>query len=190
MQKTQIQSRGWEDTPEKRMATNSSILAWKIPWTAEPGGLQSTGSQRVRHDWVTNPSDFPGGPMVKNLPASVGGIRDSGLIPGSGRSPGGGHGSLLQYSCLENPMGRGAWWPTAQKFRKSWTWQHMTCRTFSQIGLLAWEVVLQAMWRSTMVGAFVMYPAIKGWASHSSRPMRPIDWKSVTLSCFYILWRG
>ena len=48
--------------------------------------------------------------MVKNLTASVGDIRDVGLISGSGRSPGGGHGNPLQYSCLENPMDREAWW--------------------------------------------------------------------------------
>ena len=47
--------------------------------------------------------------MVKNLPANAEDVRDMGLIPGLGRSPGGGRGSLLQYSCLENPMGRGAW---------------------------------------------------------------------------------
>ena len=41
-----------EDPPEKEMATHSSILAWKIPWTEEPGGLQSMGSKRVNHDWV------------------------------------------------------------------------------------------------------------------------------------------
>ena len=45
---------------------------------------------------------------VKNPPASAGGIRDAGSVPGSGRSPGGGHGNPLQYSCLENPMDRGA----------------------------------------------------------------------------------
>ena len=50
--------------------------------------------------------------MVKNLPATAGNARDAGLIPGSGRSPGGGHGNLLQYSCLENPMDRGSWWAT------------------------------------------------------------------------------
>ena len=50
--------------------------------------------------------------MIKNLPANAGDVRDSGLIPGPGRSPGGGHGNLLQYSCLENPMDRGAWWAT------------------------------------------------------------------------------
>ena len=47
---TWVQSLGWEDLLEKEMATNSSILAWKIPWMEEPGRLQSTGSQRVGHD--------------------------------------------------------------------------------------------------------------------------------------------
>ena len=50
--------------------------------------------------------------MVKNLPANAEDIRDAGSIPGSGRSPGGGHGNALQYSCLENPMDRGAWQAT------------------------------------------------------------------------------
>ena len=47
--------------------------------------------------------------VVKNLPANTGDTREVGLIPGLGRSPGGGHGNLLQYSCLEDPMDRGAW---------------------------------------------------------------------------------
>ena len=47
---TQVQSLGWEDPLEKETATHSSTLAWKIPWTKEPGRLQSTGSQRVGHD--------------------------------------------------------------------------------------------------------------------------------------------
>ena len=47
--------------------------------------------------------------VVKSIPAQAGDVRDAGLIPGSGRSPGGGNGSPLQYSCLENPMDRGAW---------------------------------------------------------------------------------
>ena len=50
MQETWVQSLGWEDPLKKEMSTHSSILAWRIPWTEEPGGLQSTGSQRVRHD--------------------------------------------------------------------------------------------------------------------------------------------
>ena len=50
IQETWVPSLGWGDTLEKEMATHSSILAWRIPWTEEPGRLQSMGSQRVRHD--------------------------------------------------------------------------------------------------------------------------------------------
>ena len=56
VQETQIWSLGQEDPLEKEMATHSSILAWKTPWTEEPGRLQSIGSQRVGHDWTTNTS--------------------------------------------------------------------------------------------------------------------------------------
>ena len=51
--RTWVRSLGWEDPLEKETATHSSVLAWRIPWTEEPGGLQSVGSQRVGHDWVT-----------------------------------------------------------------------------------------------------------------------------------------
>ena len=54
VQETWVWSLGWEDPLEKEMATHSSILAWKISWTEEPGGLQSIGSQRVGHNWATN----------------------------------------------------------------------------------------------------------------------------------------
>ena len=50
VQETQVQSLSWEDPLEKEMATHSSTLAWKIPWTEKPGGLQSMGLQRVGHD--------------------------------------------------------------------------------------------------------------------------------------------
>jgi len=59
--------------------------------------------------------------VVKNPPASAGDARDIDLIPGSGRSPGGGHGNPLQYSCLENPMDRGAWQATVHGVAKSQT---------------------------------------------------------------------
>ena len=59
--------------------------------------------------------------MVKNPPANAGDVRDAGTIPGSARSPGGGHGNILQYSCLENPMDRGAWRGTVHKVTKSQT---------------------------------------------------------------------
>ena len=57
--------------------------------------------------------------MIKNLPANEGDIRDLGLIPGSRRSPGGGHGNPLQYSCLENPMDRAAWRATIRRVAKN-----------------------------------------------------------------------
>ena len=60
--------------------------------------------------------------MVKNLPANARDMRDSGAIPGSGRAPGGGHGNPLQFSCLENPMDRGAWHTTVHRVAKSWVW--------------------------------------------------------------------
>ena len=53
--------------------------------------------------------------VVKNLPANAGDIREAGLIPVLGRSPGGDHGNPLQYSCLENSMVRGAWWATVHR---------------------------------------------------------------------------
>ena len=65
--------------------------------------------------------------MVKNPPANAGDITDADFMPGSGRSPGGGHGNPLQYSCLENPMDRGAstdrgaWWAIVHRVAKSWT---------------------------------------------------------------------
>ena len=125
---------------EKEMAIHSSTIAWKIPWTEEPGRLQSMGSQRVGLDWATslslsnavtssgtwaNPFTFLGflGEVlvVKNPPANAGNKREVGLIPGSRRSPGGGHGNSLQYSCLENPMDRGAWRATVHGVAKSQT---------------------------------------------------------------------
>ena len=78
---------------EKAMATHSSTLAWKIPWTEEPGRLQSTGSLKVGHDWVTSLSRI-----------------------------GGRNGNPLQCSCLENPRDGGAWWAAVYGVAQSWTW--------------------------------------------------------------------
>ena len=58
MQETGVQSLDWEDPLEEGMATHSSILAWRIPWTEEPGRLQFTGLQRVGHDRATNTFTF------------------------------------------------------------------------------------------------------------------------------------
>ena len=59
--------------------------------------------------------------LVKNPPPNAGDVRDTGSIPGLGRSPGGGHGNQLQYFYLENPMDRRAWWATVRGVAKSWT---------------------------------------------------------------------
>ena len=64
---------------------------------------------------------FPCGLVVKNPPSNVGDAEDACLIPGSGRSPGGGNGNALQYSCLKNPKDGGAWWATVPGVTKSWT---------------------------------------------------------------------
>ena len=59
--------------------------------------------------------------VVMNMPANEGDTGDESLIPGLGRSSGGGYSNLLQYSCLENPMDRRAWWATVRKVPMSWT---------------------------------------------------------------------
>ena len=64
---------------------------------------------------------FPGGSVVKNPPGNAGDARDLGSFPGLGRFPGGGNGNPLQHSCQDNPMDRGTWQATVQKFPKSST---------------------------------------------------------------------
>ena len=64
---------------------------------------------------------LPGGSVEKNLPANAGDAGDTGLISGSGRSPGGGNGNPLQYSCLGNSMDREAWWAIVHGIVKGWT---------------------------------------------------------------------
>ena len=80
---------------EKAMAPHSCTLAWKIPWTEEPGGLQSMGSRRVGHDWL-------------QLHFSLSCIGE-------------GNGNPLQCSCLENPRDRGAWWAAVYGVAQSQT---------------------------------------------------------------------
>ena len=63
----QFRSLGREDPPEESMATQSSIFAWRIPWTMEPGGLQSMGSQKVGYTWATKPSTAQGEETLKKM---------------------------------------------------------------------------------------------------------------------------
>ena len=92
--------------------------------------------------------------VVKKLPANAGGVRDADSIPGSERSPGGGHGNPLQYSCLENPLDRGAWQATVHRVAKSWTRlkQLSMKASFYQITLWCWSLMhcwltcVQSLW--------------------------------------------
>ena len=93
MWETQVRSLGWEDPLEKEMATHSSTLAWKIPWTEEPGRLQSVGLQRVTTEQLKFHFHFPGA----------------------------GNGNQLWYCCLENSMDRGAWHATVHRVAKNQT---------------------------------------------------------------------
>ena len=80
------------------------------------------------HIWYVR--GFPGSAVVKNPPVNAGDTRDAGLIPGSGRSPGGGYGNPLQYSFLENPIGRGSWQAMVHRVTKNQTQlkQQHACR--------------------------------------------------------------
>ena len=82
---------------EKAMATHSSTIAWKIPWTEEPGGLQSMGSLRIGHDWATSLSLFTFMHWRRTC-------------------------QPLQCSCLENPRDGGAWWVAVYGVAQSRTW--------------------------------------------------------------------
>ena len=103
------------------------------PWTVACQALLSKGFPRQEY-WsrlpFLPPGDLPdpgikpappGGSVVKNLPANSGDTGDLGSIPEKGRSPRGGNGNPLQYSCLVNPMDRGTWWATVHRVAKSWT---------------------------------------------------------------------
>ena len=93
-------------------------------WTGRPGVLWFMGSQRVGHDWATELNwdihmGFPGGTSGKEPSCQCRRQKRRGSILGLERSPRGGHGNPLQYSCLENPMDRGAWWATVCRVTKS-----------------------------------------------------------------------
>ena len=107
-EETWVHSLGWEDPLEKGTATHSRILAWRIPWIGTVHGVAKSWTRLndfrcLRCTWASQ-VDL----VVQNTPASAGDVRGAGLIPGLGRSPGGGHGNPLQSSCLESPMDRGA----------------------------------------------------------------------------------
>ena len=93
---------------------------------------------------------FPGGSVVKSLPANAGDVGDSGLIPRLGRSPGARHDHPLQYSCLENPMDRGAWWATLHGVAKSQIWLNNWAQIPAESSL-SWLIQEPKQWPSLML---------------------------------------
>ena len=102
---------GQEDSLEKEMAIHSSILAWEIPWTEEPGRLRPWGHKELDTTERLSMLSMPG---TTQTPPEA-------LIPCLGRFPGEGNGNPLQYACLENSMDRGTWWATVDGVAKSQT---------------------------------------------------------------------
>ena len=111
----------WKDPLEKDMATHRSILAWEIPWTEEPGGLQSMGLQKSQTWLSTEKAMAPhSSTLAWKIPwtEEPGGLQSMGLLwvghdwatSLSLSCIGEGNGNPLQYSCLENPRDGGAWW--------------------------------------------------------------------------------
>ena len=129
---------------EKEMATHSSVLPWRIPGTGEPGGLPIYGvaQSRTRLKQLSSSSSSWSVErvsqvvlVVKKPSVNIGAVRNAGLIPGSGRSPGGGHHNPLQYSCLENPMDRRAWWAAVHRVAKNQTW-------LKRLSMHAWNLLV------------------------------------------------
>ena len=101
------------------MATHSSILAWRIPWTEEPGGLQSIGSRRIGHAWRIPWTEEPGGLQSIGLHRTGHAWSDLAHPQAIAAE---GNGSPLQYSsCLENPVDGGAWWAAVHGVAQSQT---------------------------------------------------------------------
>ena len=102
---------GWMASPTQWTWVWTNSGRWWRTWKPV---LQSVGWQRIGYNWATEQQHLYKRAsqvvlVVRNSPANAGDMRDSGLIPGLGRSPGGGQGNPLQYSCLRNPMDWGAW---------------------------------------------------------------------------------
>ena len=105
--------------------------------------------------------------MVKNPLANVRDSRDMGLIPGLGRSPAGGNGNPLQYSCLENPMDRGAWWAAVHGVAKSQTWLSYWAHTHCDFGLAVWSVASFTTIEDTYLKRFLLQSVPWGKENHT-----------------------
>ena len=100
-----------------KFPSQMALPVYILPPEVLPSSSSTGYYQYLQFSWENK--GFPGDSVVRNLASTVGDIRDAGLIPRTGRSPGGGHGNPLQYSCLENPMDRGVQWAIVHRVAKS-----------------------------------------------------------------------
>ena len=140
------------------MAPHSSTLAWKIPWTEEPGRLQSRGSLRVRHDWATSLSLF---------------------------CLGEGNGNPLQCSCLENPRDGGAWWAAVYGVAQCRT--RLKWRSSSSSILLFRDSTPGGDLKAHVVQLFSLQQKSWGWTHISIKTLHYILSYSLLASCMYYI---
>ena len=136
------------------IAYAASLLHTNPQSSPQPHEAEGTRlAQQVKSRWTFGicPRFSQGLPqvalVVKNLPANAGGVRDMGSIPQLGRFSGGVHGNLLQYSCLENPMHKGAWQAAAHRVAKSWTWLKRLRTRTCVLGFLNCHFFGSATWK-------------------------------------------
>ena len=151
------------DILERAMATQSSTLAWKIPWIEEPGRLQSMGSLRVGHDWATSLSLFTFTHWRRN-------------------------GNPLQCSCLENPRDGGAWWAAVYGIAQSWTRLKLLSIWYLLFSL--WLISLGMILSESICYHKGNISFFKGWNTHKHKYVPYFFIHSSTdghLDCFHIL---
>ena len=139
----------------------------------------TTGTRKMKDTWNRfDLSSQAHGSVVKNPPANAG---DVGLIPGLGRSPGEGNGNPLQYSCLKNPMDRGAWWPTVHGVTKRQTWP-------SIYGLTAWSPWSESGGWSLY---YLCWLCSTHWCENIGIPDCPYHLLNFGIFCYAaLLWHG
>ena len=145
----------WVRAPVLPLLSGTRVIIWLFLQSLELPVLSFLN--RYGHKSPDRFIGFPGG-TVKNPPANAGDARDVGSTSASGRSPGGGNGKPLQYSCLENPMVRGAWWATVHGVAKSWTQLKRLC-CYRLVGvernlLVVHRICFKEHARASMLGNF------------------------------------
>ena len=161
MQETQVQSLGQEDPLKKGMAVHSSILAWRIPWTEEPGRLQSMGSQRVRHDWTTNSTLYRDKVWYSNCPTRS--VHFLGGLLGVLIYDLAFEGVMMSLLPLFIHQASGTdWVPVVMNWSKSVcsgfsyreTWMNFLASPVAVYSnILAWKIIHRGAWRATVHGA-------------------------------------